>query len=435
MATSTAASAQQLPWQARLPFFYGWVIVAISFSTMFVTGGVQFVALSVLVVPMQDDLGWSRSIIFLPITIRSLIAAFGSPFTGRYMDQRYGALIMGVIGGSASGLLLILVAGVDQEWQFLLLFGVLGGVANITQPMAIASVIVPKWFVRLRGRAVAIAILGSSASAFALPLTLTFYVDAFGWRATWVLLGIATLLFTAVPAFFVRRRPEDLGLLPDGARDAAAAGGGGRLERSYTAGEAFRMKTTWLLIFAMTVGSVAWIGLPSNLVALADDQGFSKEVGAWAFTTYGLLSMTARFAWGAIAERTHVRTAVILAGLWGAVTVFSLTFFVGHLPLLFAFAGFSGFAIGGLIVLNPLIWATYFGREHLGKINGIVQPITTIGIAGGPSLMSVIHDTTDSYELGLMIIGLAWLLCAGAMYLARPSHQPEATPAGTLAAG
>jgi MFS family permease len=288
--------------------------------------------------------------------------------------------------------------------------------------MAIASVIVPKWFVRQRGRAVALAMLGSSASAFALPLTLTVVSDAWGWRATWVVLGVATLLFTALPALLIRCRPEDVGLLPDGDDAAKVIAAGVKVvhERSYTAREAFRMKTTWLLVFAMTVGSLAWIGLPANLVAIAEDHGFSKSTGALAFTVYGMFSMSARFAWGAIAERTHVRTAVILAGVFGATVVFALSFLVGYLPLMFVFAAGSGFAIGGLIVLNPLIWATYFGRDHLGSINGIVQPITTLGVAGGPLVMSLIHDSLGSYELGLLLIGCAWLLCAGAMFLARP---------------
>lgn len=423
-ATPVAAPIDARPWPARLPFFYGWLIVAISFTTMFVSGGVQFVAVSVLVVPMEDELGWSRSLIFLPITIRSLIAAFGAPFTGKYLDTRRGPVIMGLIGGTVGGLSLLFIAGVDARWQYIVLFGVVGGLANVAQPMAIASVIVPKWFVRLRGRAVAIAILGSSASAFVLPLTLTWFVDAYGWRQTWILLGILMLLFTALPALLVRRRPEDVGLLPDNASEASTVASLARSERNYTAREAFRLPTTWLLVIAITLGGIAWMGLPSNLVALATDHGFSKETGALAFTTYGLFSMCARFAWGALAERTHVRTAVITAAAYGAVVVFTLTFLTGHEVLLFAFAGLSGFAIGGLIVLNPLIWATYFGREHLGAINGIVQPITTIGMAGGPLMMSLIHDVTGGYEPGLLIIGTAWAICAVLMYLARPL-QPK----------
>ena len=106
-----SAPASTLPWQTRLPFFYGWALVGVTFLMNYISSGVQLWAMSVFVVPMQEDLGWSRAAIYLPLTVRGLIAAAIAPFFGKYLDRRLGAIVMVIFGGVLSSASLALVAG------------------------------------------------------------------------------------------------------------------------------------------------------------------------------------------------------------------------------------------------------------------------------------------------------------------------------------
>src|SRR5690606_13346394 len=122
------------------------------FLTSFSTAGGLW-ATGVLSVPMHDDLGWSRSTIFAGITFRTLGAAFMSAYVGRIADRSGGARWLGLCGGAVSAVCLLLVAFVQEPWQFLLVFGVIGGLFGNGPVTVMVGAVVPKWFIRQRGKA------------------------------------------------------------------------------------------------------------------------------------------------------------------------------------------------------------------------------------------------------------------------------------------
>ncbi|MDE2802419.1 MAG: MFS transporter [Chloroflexota bacterium] len=194
------------PWPARLPFFYGWVIVAITFVMGFITAG-AFWATSVIAVPMRDDLGWSLSDIYLGLTMRMLIGAASIFFLGRLADLKHGARVLAIIGSVVATLSLVGVAYVEEQWQFFALYGIVGGFSVAGAGFLLMSAVVPRWFFRKRGRAMAFATMGSGAAAFVLPPLFALVLEAVGWRGTWVFLGVLTGLFTIAPSFLVWRQP------------------------------------------------------------------------------------------------------------------------------------------------------------------------------------------------------------------------------------
>jgi predicted MFS family arabinose efflux permease len=143
--TPAPSESKPVPWQGRLPFFYGWVIVALGFFTSFFGIGLTWAA-SIFSVPMREELGWSRSEIFFAVSMRGWIGIVASPVVGRYLDQRNGVRIMTLIGGLMNATSLLLISQVEAQWQFLLLFGVMGGISQNTQG-GISIAIVPKWFI------------------------------------------------------------------------------------------------------------------------------------------------------------------------------------------------------------------------------------------------------------------------------------------------
>ena len=432
LSIETEAGAPRTPWQARLPFYYGWVIVGTAFVTFFMAAAIAPWSVGIFVTPMQADLGWSRSAFFLPLTVRSLIAVAGTPLIGRYLDRRRGAIFLLAFHGLLVALSTVLIMGVQKEWQFLMLFGVLGGVATIGQPMIITAAIVPKWFIRQRARALTIATTGGGAAAFVLPLVLTGLIEAFGWRTAWVVLGAAVLVVTVPLAFLFHRQPEDLGMEPDGAPRQPAGPerrSGPAPEYSYTIREALCTKSFWLLVLGLALAGPSLAGLPTNMVPMFVDKGYSIQVAAGAFTAYGLASTSARTGWGYIASRTHPRVALMILSLYAVGVILVLPAALGNIVSLFAVAAMTGFGMGGVFVLNPMIWPSYFGRAHLGAINGIALPLTGVTSAIGPVMMSLIFDRTGSYQPGLWLLTVLWTLCAVAIYSAKPQPRPaQAAP-------
>jgi len=411
-------------WYARTPFYYGWGIVSSAFLMNLIATGVLLWALSVLVVPMADDLGWQRGDFFIALTVRSIITAFLTPFFGHYIDRRHGGMLLLLSGGVLGAIAAAGVSTVHAPWQFMFWFGLVGGLAGPGAAYVVSAAIVPKWFVRKRGRALALSTMGTGAGALVMPLVATGLISAVGWRDTWVVLGVATAVITVPLALLMRRQPEDVGLLPDSDRafdsDTGAPRSVAEEEYSFSASEALRQPTTWLIVTAMTLASMSLLGVPSNLVPMLQDRGMSLEGAATGLTIYGLMSMLARFSWGILAERTHVRKAILILSGYAAIVTFLFVVAGNGSAILFILAAGTGFGVGGIVILNPLVWPTYLGRRHLGAILGFVLPITTIGGSTGPFMMAKIFDWTGSYELGLVVLSGAWVLCGVAMYFARP---------------
>ena len=157
------------------------------------------------------------------------------------------------------------------------------------------------------------------------------------------------------------------------------------------------------------------------------DKGHTTQTAALGFSIYGLFSVLARFFWGFMAERFHIRTVIIGIAVFSAVSMPTLIFLGGNVALLYA--ALAGFGIGGLIGTSSLVWPAYFGRRHLGAIVGVSRPFETAVMASGPLLMAQSFDRTGGYTFGLWCMGLSWALCTGAMLLARPPRAEGAAAA------
>lgn len=427
LTTSESESTRRTHWQARLPFFFGWVIVGVVFLRSFTTAGAIW-STSVMSVPMTEDLGWSHSAIFLGITLRTLGAAVGGFFLGRFLDTQRGAPILAVGSAFVSGFGLMLVAAVQEVWQFWLIYGLLSGLLGAGPGALLTGAIVPKWFVKKRGRATALASMGTGLAAFLLPFTVANVVEAVDWRTTFLLLGGMTLVFAVLPALLIKTRPEDVGLHTDGDSEATAAAARARgADDSLTAREAFRTFTLWLLVGAAFFASFSPTSYPANLTPTFSDKGFDLTTAGFAFSAYGFTSFFGRFFWGWLADRVHIRKALLIICVWNGLTV----------PLLFLLPGNSvltagaiaGFGIGGWVGLNQVVWATYFGRANLGAITGRVRPLITLSGGTGPFLVAAMADFFGGFGVGIMVMALSWWASSFFLFVVRPVRRPATTAA------
>ena len=438
----------------RPKFFYGWIMVVAAVAAGALSSGAGVWGASVFVTPMGEELGWSRSAFFASFFIRSVVAGALSPIIGPMQDSRSGPRILMFASGLTMGLSLISLKWVDNLAMFYVLFGALGALSMVAGAEMLTVAIVPKWFVRKRGRAMAIASTGTAMGPLFFPFLVHGIISLVGWRDAWMVLGFIILIFLVPLSFLIRSRPEDIGLLPDGDTVPVSSPEATRptqkerpssssplaeaspppeatrksrtlaRERSFTGGEALRTKTFWLLVAAFFLAMLGMGGFHANWIPYFEDLGFSPSTGAWAATAYGVCSISIRLLWGILAERFPIRYLMVAQC---AITGVSIVFFLNivSVPTLILAGGLHGIALGGFFIMRPLMIANYFGREHLGAINGILRPFVTLSGAMSPLLVAGMFDIYGSYQEAFLLIIVTWFAAAAVVYLAKPPRSPQ----------
>ena len=203
-------------WIKSLSFYYGWVIVAIAGLAHFSSAPGQTYVSSIFLEPMIEDLNWSRTLFSGMYTAGSLTAALFMILVGKSLD-RIGSRKMLVVLCVLMGFACIWMSGVSTEWQLLIGFAALRTIGQGSFGL-VSSTMISIWFIRIRGRATAVASFGGAASMAIFPVIVHFLITQFDWRVTWVILGVSVWCILLIPsALLVRRSPESVGLLPDGA--------------------------------------------------------------------------------------------------------------------------------------------------------------------------------------------------------------------------
>ena len=411
--------------------FYGWWIVALGFVNNFVAAGFGSYAFSVMLKPMADDigLGWSQTQLVWGITLSAIVATVSGPVVGPLLDKKHGPRLAMVMMGLAGGLGLALLSQVHHLWQYYLLFGVLSGFLWNTPIILVVPTVVSKWFIRQRGRALTLATMGRPLSGLILiPITQVF-VSTVGWRMAWLLLGIlAAAILVPANGLLMRRRPEDIGLLPDGVpstndRKVLKALPPTPQETSWTLASASKTHQFWLLLVANNIGLGALYGVVINQVAYLEEN-FSAGVSVTGAILATATSFTGRAIWILVADKVDSRYsatgAYIMAGL-GMLFLINAT----SIPVMVLYGLSFGLGMGGIDPLISQLWASYYGRAFLGSIRGFVSLTSTVFIAGSPLFVAFMADTTGDYRYAFLVLLVAFAIGALLIYLARRPHAPN----------
>jgi len=413
--TQAPQTTRTLTWHHRLPFFYGWVIVAVGFGMMFVSNGINW-SMGVIANPMREDLGWTLSDIFAGLTIRILSGAVGAVLFTRFADCKNGAMRSVAVTGLITSISLALTSQVQEVWQFWMLFGLVNGLASGGHSALFISAIVPRWFRKFRGRAVATATMGSSVAAFVLPPIIAYLVSSSGWETSWLVLAGLFFIMSVLPAVFIKRQPEDLGMMPDGWIAPQASSAPPTAEVSITAREAVRSKLFWLLIITVSLATTSSMSVPASMPPMFEWKDFSPQLAATAFSIYGLFSLSSRYLWGYLADKISVNKLMIGVGLFNAMTLPLIILLSGNVA--YVYAAMVGVGVSGLVVCQNLVWPFYFGRGSLGAIVGISRPFPIAMSSAAILLMSQSFDQSGSYTFALLVMGVLAALSALAMYAA-----------------
>ena len=412
--------------------FYGWIIVgvmAIARSLGLAMGTLNF---GLFIVPMGNELGIGRSAFGLASSARTLTSAVTSPLMGRLID-RFGSRVLLAIGAALVGAALVGLGYISRPWQMVLLLGT-AGLVPISGPAALLTTVpVAKWFVRKRGRAVGWLAVGNALGAVALmPLTQVL-IHTLGWRNAWIVLGVVGAgILIPLSLALVRRLPEDMGLAPDGdtlvRRPLGAAQSKSHElldvgEISWTVREVVGSSTFWRLLvvasFTMFASSSVVLHRLPNFI----DRGLDAQLVASSIGIEVAVAGASIFTMGYLAERKPARYLSGAAFVVSGVAI-SLTIFADTPLLLFLSMGAYGIGVSGNQLLRDYIWAEYFGRQHLGSIRGIVNPVVLAFSAAGAPLAGYVWDVTGSYNsLWWVSVGLV-VVAAILLFLTPPPIKP-----------
>ena len=415
------SSSQGLPF--RTPFFYGWLIVALSYVAATFSGVTSQLFMSIMVKPMSADLGWSRTEISGALAVGVFATASLAPFLGRLTDRKGPRLLMAG-GAVVVALGLGLMATMGALWQLYLGYGAARGVAQSALSGVVPYTTITNWFSRQRGRAIGLfGVAFPLAPVFLLPFA-QWLIATRGWRSVFGVFAVGTLALLVLPALaLLRRRPEDVGLYPDGAEGpperlpsrAGHRSGGGELD--FTVSQAMRTPTFWLLVGSQFIALFISGGVSFHLAVYLGDAGIPTAVIATALSLYSITNGLSSGLWGYLTEHVSERHIGMVATAAGSGIVLAL---MGVRNPLLAVAAVTayGFVVRGENATLGLIIARYFGRASYGAISGTLVPIGYVGLGIGPLVGSMLYDRTLDYGafwwmlaachiLNLLLLGLA----------------------------
>ena len=411
----------------RSPIYYGWVIVGIVFLAEFISGGMGGLTIGLFFTPMKNDLGWSLTELTGAITAQAIAGIAVAPIVGPVID-RFGARPVMLVGALGAGIGLILLMRIEFVWHFWLLYALVGALGLHELGQLTAPVVVSKWFIRLRGRAIAIATLGTIVGGMIMAPTISILIPSFGWRSTFGILGGLVLLIMLPPIiFFMRSRPEDLGLLTDGDMvttqisepDEQLKSHTFVEEATWTLQEALRTKTLWLIIIATNLGSFS-ASVQSIHVApyLTEQQGISIGATSLVITSRLIVAALLRLPWGFMVERVPARiclAAAFTGRCFGLMALVVLPYPINIVP----FVILSGFG-GALGLLQPIIFANYYGRSFQGAIQGVMRPFLVVPQLILPLVVAMLYDATGTFTLAFFIAAIPGLFGVPLILLAKP---------------
>ena len=415
-------------WSSHLPFYFGWLIVAVAFVTMAI-GVTARTAFSLLLPPLIDEFGWDRGLAAGAFSFGFLVSALLSPIAGRVMDAR-GPRIVILTGTFLLAAGLLLAPTTERPWHLYATLGVLvGGGANL-MTYTTHSQFLPNWFLRRRGLAISIAFSGVGVGAITLLPWLQSIIETQGWRASCWTMGLLTIFVVAPLNLLVRKKPEDVGLLPDGQapKDAVAGARGtnvvdlGWASIEWTLARAVRTSRFWWIVLGYFCALIAWYAVQVHQTKYLIEIGFQPLTAAWALGFVSVVAIPGQIVLGAWSDRVG-REWVWAAGCAGFAICYAALIELEQFPsnsllyLMVVAQGFLGYALTS--VMGPIV-AEIFDGPHYGSIFGTITVALIGGGAAGPWMTGVIHDITGSYRLAFVAAIACCIVSAAAIWRAAP---------------
>lgn len=386
----------------RVPFFYGWVILAVGTLGIIMMGPSQTFTVSLFIDSLVADLGISRANISLLYGIATLSASLMLPLTGRVVD-RYGSRRMIVVTVLAFGLATMGLSQARGPISLLVIF-LLVRFLGFGSMQLVCNNVIAQWFVRRRGFVMGLAGQSLGISLMLFPFLASQLILHVGWRWAWVALGAGAMaIMLPVGWLFFRDKPELYGLHPDGDGDTEWERAAASDEVHWTLAQARRTGIFWLFAVSFSVMAMILSGMVFHQAALFRLRGFDLNVAVLGFQLSAFSSVGGNFAVGYLLDRVRPRI-LLRVQLVGLLAIMVLVQIMDNIAWVILYAALSGLISASFRVMDATVWAKYFGRKHLGSIRGATMLGLLSGTALGAYPLGLSYDLTGGYQTALTLL-------------------------------
>ncbi len=411
--------------------FYGWPLAGVMGILFFASAGSYMASASIINPVMFTDpsMQMTGTTLGLGFTVFTLVHGFGAPLVGVIVNKigAKAAVILGssinLIGSLAMALL------ITEPILYIFFFGILlsFGVSMVGQ-LAVSTTI-GSWFIRNRGKAMAFTLTIGQASGVIMPILIALVIANGEWRTGWFLMAGLAVLSILLGIFFVKNKPEDIGLLPDGDEPGSPEANEEEIEDAksskvyknmtgLSSRETFKKPQFWLICIAGAGAYIAYGLAISQGVIHFTTVGFDPVIIVSAVSIFGLALIAGNTVIGLLSDRIEPLRLISLALLLIAIALFSAAF-INNVAVMFFFYAAIGFAFGSVATNLPVTIANFFSRQDLASKIGVEQLVlgglsSFVGVIAG-----AIFDATGGLTLALIAFGIVVCVCALCSFLVR----------------
>ena len=329
-----------------------------------------------------------------------LFAGIASILMGELSD-RFGPRLVMTGGGVLLGVGYILMSRVSTLWEYYLYCTVIIGIGISGTDVVVLST-TARWFIKKRSMLTGVIKVGTGVGMMIMPLFINRLITQYGWRSTFLVLGIMIFIVYVGCSQCLVRDPVKMGLSPDGARNKNPLKQTS-IEKGLAIKDALRMPQLWTICVAYTLLMFSVATVLFHIVPIAIDLGISAANAANVLATVGLVSIAGRFVMGAAGDKIGTKPSLVICFLCLLSGLIWLQLST-TLWMLLLFAVIYGFAHGGFFTLISPLLADFFGTRSHGAIFGVLTSVSAIGSALGPIMAGYMFDTTGSYQLVFLVL-------------------------------
>ena len=431
-------------WRPHTPFYYGWLILAVSAAGTYAATGATQLVLGGVQNFIFEDMGWERSTIAYAVTAGTWASGLLTPFVGRLAD-RYGPRGLMPLAAFIAGLCFFAIAGIQAVWHFYAAYIIARAIAN---PMLVG--VVPRtaavnFFSRRRNLALGISAMARPFGGAINIQIFSLIALASSWRVAYRVQGVTALLLVIPLLLVMRRRPSDIGLQPDGIPARQMAAGVAQSSRAnqperaassasnpsasprefdWRASEAAATSAFWLIVAAEALVILISGTINFQVVPYLRDAGISPAVAAGALSVSSLLGSLGNPFWGWLSDMFSPRRLALITLAASGLAV-SLFLFTPQGAASVATVIVYGALSGGLNILGQMMIAQYFGRASFGSITGLMGPFQTGALGFGPTFGALLFRATGGYRAIFLCGVVSYIIALGCILAARPARLPK----------
>ena len=395
--------------RTRLP----WVVAAVAFVALLGAAGFRATP-SVLMVPLQEEFGWSRGAISAAVSVNLILFGLIAPFAAALIE-RFGIRPVVVVAMTLVAAGSALTVLVTASWQLVVCWGVLVGTGTGSMALVFAATVANRWFVRHRGLVTGVLTAASATGQLIFLPVLATLSDARGWRVASLVVAGAALAVVPLVLLLMRERPADVGALPFGAPPDYVEPPPGRPSAIGTLRDASRSRAFWLLVGGFAICGATTNGLVgTHFIPAAHDHGMPTTMAASLLALVGVFDIVGTVGSGWLTDRVDSRALLsVYYGLRGvSLLVLPLLFASSVRPSMLIFVIFYGLDWVATVPPTVALCREYFGASGT-VVFGWVFASHQLGAAVAATTAGVARDLLGDYVTTLLISGGLSIVAAG----------------------